>query len=278
MGRGVEMPWFPDFVGAAELARRQLRTAGRADPVGQYLTALHDADAGALEQVWPGEVVIDDPRAGQVRGHQQLRRFVRRNQAWLAERDARIETIATTRAGGRAVVEVLAHLTVEGREVRWPVAVVAESTDEESVVFRTYCSQWPVDFQRHLRPPILPPGADRPGDVVGRFQGALAAGDAEAVVTTFAPDGYYREPVGPPATHRGRPALRAFFTRSLGAGGVGLERCAGTDDGTRYALEYTCLRWGAHILPPQAGLAVHERGPDGLLAAVRVYDDIEAPV
>ncbi len=30
-------------------------------------------------------------------------------------------------------------------------------------------------------------------------------------------------------------------------------------------------------LPPQAGLAVYERGSDGLLAAARSYDDIEAP-
>ena len=30
------MPWFPDFVNAAELARRQTRTAGQADPVGLY--------------------------------------------------------------------------------------------------------------------------------------------------------------------------------------------------------------------------------------------------
>ena len=28
------MPWFPDFVAAAELARREIRAAGRADPVG----------------------------------------------------------------------------------------------------------------------------------------------------------------------------------------------------------------------------------------------------
>jgi hypothetical protein len=34
---------------------------------------------------------------------------------------------------------------------------------------------------------------------------------------------------------------------------------------------------GRHDLPPQAGMAVHERGPDGLLAAVRSYDDVEAP-
>ena len=51
-----------------------------------------------------------------------------------------------------------------------------------------------------------------------------------------------------------------------------------TDDGVRCALEYNCVRWGSHDLPPQAGICVYERGPDGLLAAARVYDDIEAPV
>ena len=30
-------------------------------------------------------------------------------------------------------------------------------------------------------------------------------------------------------------------------------------------------------LPPQAGLGVYERGPDGLLAAARIYDDVEPP-
>jgi hypothetical protein len=30
-------------------------------------------------------------------------------------------------------------------------------------------------------------------------------------------------------------------------------------------------------VPPQAGLGVYERGTDGLLAAARLYDDIEAP-
>jgi limonene-1,2-epoxide hydrolase len=273
------MPWFPDFANAAELARSQTRAAGQADPVGQYFTALNQGDTHALETVWPGEVVVYDPRAGEVRGHRQLRRFVHRNQAWLAERHARIETVAATRAGGRAVVELLAHLAGDGREVTWPVAVVAESADDRSVVFRTYCSQWPVDGQRHLRPPILEPTAGRPGDVIGRYEAALAAGDADAIVDTFAPQGYFREPIGVHRTHRGADELRAFFTRWFSAGGgIDLEHCAETDDGVRYALEYNCVRWGSHDLPPQAGLGVYERGPDGLLAAVRVYDDIEAPV
>jgi hypothetical protein len=57
-----------------------------------------------------------------------------------------------------------------------------------------------------------------------------------------------------------------------------MEACAVTDDGVRCAVEYTCVRWGSNDVSPQAGLGVHERGPDGLLAAARNYDDIEAPV
>src|SRR5271166_4025856 len=102
------MPWFPDFANAVELALRQTRAAGQADPVAQYFTALNTGDTRALETVWPGEVVIYDPRAGEVRGHRQLRRFVRQNQSWLTERQARIETVAATCADGRAVVEMLA--------------------------------------------------------------------------------------------------------------------------------------------------------------------------
>jgi ketosteroid isomerase-like protein len=272
------MPWFPDFANAVELARRQTRAAGLTDPVTAYLDALNNGDPTALEAVWPGEVVVYDPRAGEIRGHRKLRRFVRRNQTWLAERHAHIETVASTVVGNRAVVELLAHLAGDGSTLAWPVAVVAESSDDESVVFRTYCSQWPVDGQRHLRPPILETGDARPGDVVGRYQVALGKGDAEAILGTFAPDGYLREPIGPHNTHRGTPELRSFFTKCFSAGGgVGLQYCAVTDDGVRCAVEYNCVRWGTHDLPSQAGIGVYERSGDGLLAAVRIYDDVEAP-
>jgi limonene-1,2-epoxide hydrolase len=272
------MPWFPDFISAAELARKQTRAAGLADPVTQYLTALNNGDPRPLETVWPGEVTIYDPRAGEVRGHKELRRFVSRNLSWLAGIHARIETVAATSAGGRAVVELLAHVPRDGVELAWPVAVVAESPDDRSVVFRTYCSQWPVDGRRHLRPPVLRPGNIHLGDVVGRYQAALDAGDVETIVSIFAPDGYYLEPIGQHYAHRGTAELRSFFTRSFSAGGgIGLQPCAVTDDGVRCALEYNCVRWGSHDLPAQAGIGVYERGQDGLLIAARVYDDVEAP-
>ena len=102
----------------------------KADPVAQYFIALNKGDTHALETVWPGEVVIYDPRAGEIRGHRQLRRFVSHNRSWLTERHARIETVASTSADGRAVVELLAHLADDGQELAWPIAVVAESPDD----------------------------------------------------------------------------------------------------------------------------------------------------
>ena len=41
------MPWFPDFANAVELARKQTRAAGLADPVAQYFTALNEGDTQA---------------------------------------------------------------------------------------------------------------------------------------------------------------------------------------------------------------------------------------
>ena len=276
------MPWFPEFASAAQLAREEVRAEGLADPVGDFLAALREGDPRILEAVWPGEIVIYDPRAGEVRGHKQVRAFISRNLSWLAGLHARAETVAATRSARRAVVELLARMDHEGRELTWPLAVVAESADDRSVVFRTYCSQWPVDERRHLRRPVLGPalgtGQVRAGGIVDRYLTALAAGDAEAVERTFAPDGYFRTPSGRRYARGGADELRAFFARCFGAGGgVELQPCAVTDDGVRCAVEYNCVRWGIHDLPPQAGLGVYERGTDGLLAAARAYDDVEPP-
>ena len=121
---------------------------------------------------------------------------------------------------------------------------MAESPDDQSVVFRTYCSQWPLDERRHVRPPILKPGDIHLGDdAVGRYQAALAAGDTDAVVSTFAPDGCLRGSLGPQYVRCGTAELRSFYASCFSAGGgIGLEHCAVTDDGVRCALEYNFVR------------------------------------
>jgi hypothetical protein len=269
------MPWLPDFRNAAELARRQTYAAGHADPVGQYIAALTGGDPHAIEDAWPERVVVFDPRAGEVRGHHELRYFVHHSRELLARFGFHgMETRSETVVPGRAAVELLGRVTSDGKERPWPVAIVAESRDD-SVVFRSYFSRLPTEGRHFPRPAILPATDERPGDVVGRHLDALAAGDADGVLATFGPEGYLRETTE--QTHRGGAELRAYFKRVFGAeGGVELQCCTVTDDGVRCAVEYTCVRWGGREVAPQAGLAVYERGTDGLLAAVRLYDDLDA--
>ena len=61
-------------------------------------------------------------------------------------------------------------------------------------------------------------------------------------------------------------------------GGIPLGHCSATDDGARCAVEYNLTRWGRTALPPQAGVAVYERGESGLLRAARIYDDVDPPL
>jgi hypothetical protein len=111
------------------------------------------------------------------------------------------------------VAELLAHLGSDGQDLEWPVAVVAESLDDRSMVFRSYFSRKAIDGQAHLRPAVLRAGPVRPGGVFGRYQVALEAGDAEAIVATFESDGYYREPADPQRTYRGAGVMRPLFAR-----------------------------------------------------------------
>jgi limonene-1,2-epoxide hydrolase len=273
------MPWLPEFVSAVQLARRQTRAVGLADPVTQYVTALQEGATRSLEAVWPSAVVVHDPRAGKVVGHRQLKAFVQRSQHWLIERHAEFDTIASTGVDGRAVVELLIRMTMGDDVMDWPVAVVAESPDDRSVVFRTYYTQVMADGRTHERPPILDAAAPDLPPVVSAFFEALSAGDTQAAVQTFAPNGCFREPLPHGNPYRGAAELRAFFRRQFGAGGrIDLQPCAVTDDGVRCAVEYNCMRWGDRELAPQPGIAICERGLDGLLDAVRVYDDIESRV
>ncbi len=246
------------------------------DPTETYLDALIAGDGPALLSGFAGEPVIDDPLGGRVRGSADFERYRRERQAWLVERAAQVEPLRVTRHGQCTVVESLLHLRLPNQAIALPVAVVGDfAAKGRARAIRVYHSLWPLFGAHRVRPPLL---ARNPNlfvaDVVAIYQRALAAGDVEAIVSAFEPDGYFREPAGGDYIYHGREKLHAFMAHLLGSGGIALEHCTVTDDGVACAIEFNAVQFGPRRLEPQAGVAVYERGPSGRLHAARVYDDV----
>jgi hypothetical protein len=212
-------------------------------------------------------------------GDEEAADFIAASQEWLQERRARVEEVATIRAGSLVAHEAILHLKQGDQTVALPVALVGEVAEERFAAVRVYHSLWPVLGAHQIRPPLVPANPTvRLGGVIGRYQHALAAGDVVEVVRAFEPNGYVREPSGPPHVHRGEAELERFYTALFSnGGGIPLIHCTIADDGVRCAIEYIVRTWGRTELPPQAGVAIYERSSAGLLQAARIYDDIEPP-
>ena len=274
------MPWMPEaFTGPVADARSGREGAPSNDDV-PYYEGIMAEEPGALVRSFAGEPRVNDPRVGYVEGARRLRAFASGTADWLRERDAVVENVALTRNGSRTVEEVVLHLLSDrGERTELPVAIVIDRNPDRTIkTIRVYHSMWPLTGEHAVRPPLLPPDPDiHPEGALGDYQRALAEGDLEGIVATFEPDGYAREPSGGAYLHRGAAALRELYAHLFASGGIPLEHCSLTDDGARCAIEYYCARWGEIDIPPQAGVAVYERGSSGLLAAARIYDDVEPP-
>jgi hypothetical protein len=275
------MPWMPEVFTAPLADTRREQDAPSANDAVPYYEGILANQPEALVRSFAGQPRVNDPRVGHVEGTRELRAFVNGTADWLRERDAVVENVALTRTENRTVEEVVLHLlSVEGVRVELPVAIVSDRNPDRTLkTIRVYHSMWPLTGEHRVRPPLLPAGPGllaegSPGD----YQRALAEGGLTSVVATFEPDGYAREPSGGAYLHRGTESLRELYTHMFAnGGGIPLEHCTLTDDGVRCAIEYNCVRWGVTDIPPQAGVAVYERGSSGLLAAARIYDDVEPP-
>lgn len=229
-----------------------------------------------LRSSFAGRPLVEDPRHGRVDGGTSFRTYAAELRNWLAAQHG-VEPVAVTATPSRVVEEVSVRLAGEHPEL--PVVVAADLVPDGRVeAVRVYHSLWPLKGEHEVRAPLL---AQDPTVVltgaVADYQRALAAGDADGVVAAFEHDGLAREPAGGPYTYRGSAHRAIYGTLFASGGGIGLQFCTVTDDGTRCAIEYNCVRWGRHEISPQAGLAVYERGRSGRLAAARIYDDVEPP-
>jgi hypothetical protein len=274
------MPWMPEvFTAPISEARRAEGEALSNDAIAYYEGILA-GQPDALVRSFAGQPRINDPRVGYVEGVRQLRAFVSGTADWLRERDAIVENVALTLTESRTVEEMVLHLLADdGGRVELPVAIVSDRNPDRTVkAIRVYHSMWPLTGGHRVREPLLPrdPNIVVP-DVVGEYQRALAAGDLEAMMATYEEDAYAREPSGGEYVYRGKEKLREVYSAMFANGGITVEFCTLTDDGVRCAIEYNGVRWGITDIPPQAGVSVYERGSSKLLAAARIYDDVEPP-
>jgi hypothetical protein len=272
------VPWAPELFAAPELQRvleKYRRERLRSVP---FFDGLLIGDVDALVASFAGVPEVHHPLRGRIKGERAFRRFVGEMSSWMDARNVEVETVNFLITDPRGVEEVVLHLDGDRGRIAVPLALAADrEADERIVELRMYFSTWALTGRRANRPPLLQPDLDlREPDVVGEYQRALAAGDVEAILATFDPDGYVREPAG--AAHRGADDLRRVYERFFSdGGGIPLERCAVVDDGRACALEYNVVAWGRTEMAPEAGLAVYVRGDSGKLAAARFYDDAHPP-
>jgi hypothetical protein len=248
-------------------------------PLINYLSLLLNGNAPALLALFSAEPHLDDPLYGRITTP-TFPTYVTNASNWLQQRHARIENIAFTHTPSRAVAEQILHLEQDGRAIPLPMALVADLDGDQLTFVRLYHSLWPLINGHRVRPPLLPTDHSLVmPDVVGRYQSALARGDLQAILQTFEDDAIAREPSGGEYKYQGQERLREFYGMLFSqSGGIPLDHCTVTDDGVRCAVEYNVTAWGDKPLPPQAGVAVYERGRSGLLSAARIYDDVDPPL
>src|SRR5215211_7365558 len=274
------MPWMPEVFTAPMAEARRAEEAALTNDAVPYYEGIRAEEPDALIRSFAGEPRISDPRGGHVEGTRELRAFVAGMVHWLRERDAVVENVALTRTQTRTVEEVVLHLLGDdGGQIQLPVAIVTDRNPDRTLkTIRVYHSMWPLTGEHAIRPPLLPADPELHAEgAVGEYQQALAEGDVESVLRAFESEGYAREPSGGPYLHQGAERLRDFYELILAKGGIPLEHCTLTDNGRGCAIEYNAVRWGDSEIPAQAGVAVYERGRGGLLAAARIYDDVEPP-
>jgi hypothetical protein len=238
-----------------------------------------DYEALEIEGPLAGRIAIEDPVRGRIEGRDAVLAFVAREAADTSTQRRRWKGAAVTSAGRRAVGEFVCEFESGGRTAELPVAVVREA-EADRIALRIYHSTYPLTGTHRVRAPLLASDPNAQArDIVGEYLAALAAGDAERIVATFAAGGYFREPSGGGYLFRGKAELLALYRRFFSeGGGIPLEHCRITEDGIRTALEFTCVRWGRHDLVPQAGAAVYARDALGKIATAHVYDDVTPPL
>jgi SnoaL-like domain len=274
------MPWVPELFSAPALQEIQDRQRRDELLTVPFFDGVMAGEPDALVESFVGEPLLYDPVRGRVKGVRPFKAFVAQMRDTLRRRNVVFDEIGHVVVSEAGFGEVVLHLDGEEGRIGLPFANVTDRrADSRIYELRLYHSNRPVEGRHGSRPPLLQPDPELRGPAgVDEHQRAVAAGDVDAVVASFEPDGYVCEPSDAEHVHRGPDGLRAFYERVFEhGGGMEVEQCAIVGDGRVWALEYNVVRWGTSELLPQAGLAVYVLGQSGKLASLRIYDDVQPP-
>ncbi len=248
-----------------------------------YVDNLLMGDAGSLAAMVGPAGKIEDYRFGRIEGAAGCAEFAPAFRDWL--RDCTIEKIShlrTTATPSRVISEDIVFLkTSSGESLEWPIATVAcAAAAPDSCDFFVYYTMWLLKKAHTKRPVIFdePQIDTRPSELLQDYHRCLTTGDLDGLHAVLAQDIYLRQPSGPPYVSWGVSGVIEYF-KGLFANGAPLMRSERiTSDGRCTFLEFTVVGWDGTEWPEedhQAGAGIWEVNNDGLMAAIRVYDDVQ---
>ncbi len=251
-----------------------------------YVPALVAGDGEKIAELMGPLGKIEDYKFGRIENLESATELPALFHQWMSETDWTVEKsvhLRTTDAGSRVISEdIIFAESQSGDKIEWPIATVAcEMPNSDSAELFIYYTIWPI-IKRHTKRPLIfeqPQLDTTPPPVLQAYHKYLTSGDVDGVRNVMTADAYIRESSGPPYAHLGITNVTNYFANSLFRGGAPVMRTERiTCDGRCTFLEFTVIGWNGEDWPEsdhQAGAGIWELNADGLLSAVRVYDDIE---
>jgi hypothetical protein len=230
-----------------------------------YVPALVSGTVEALSRRLGNRATIDDPRYGRASSLASIDGLLARVTSYFAEGGARYEHVYSTAGVDRDASEGRLALTIDGEARKVPIAVVAERRRLREIELRVYYAPPGSPVSRKHRPPLVSSGAQVPlPALVDSVFAGVRSGALERALLAFEEGASVVDPSG--REHQKRDGTAALFLATLADVDVDVGGCA--DDGRTVCVETTVTRPGQRATP---ALFAFERGPSGLLGALRLY-------
>lgn len=239
-------------------------------PLRTLFDAVMSRDADAILAMLESSPSVDDQRLGHLEGADGIRRWVGESSVWLAGLKARVTQVSVTRSDRREVLELSLDIDTVDGVVDLPYVIVADRGSSGFTALRTYHSIWPYTGTHAVRrPPLGDVAPEAMPAIFTNYIDRVSVADVDAVLKSFVPEGYVREPSGNRWRHAGADR-DAFYAHLKTAPRARFQLATSTVEGDRIAVEYGFAYGDAPIV---GGICIMETRGDSI-TAVRITDDV----